>query len=469
MRIVVSALAVFALFGAAGKTLPGTPAAFQDAKADAKAELEKKMAAVNKEDAKALFELSMWAEANSLSADSKRLLRQVIKVDKDHAEARKLLGYVQFDGKWVTEREMERLNSKKEEEAMLAKGLKKYKGEWIAVADYEKYQQGLMPVEIDGDIKWLTPVEKERIEKGMTLHEGQWVTPEEKDNLAKGMFKVGDNWLTKDEANTAHTDISNPWQFERDFIRLVTTCDYDFAKKAMGDADKSVEQVYAILKLQMPKDMPKIDLMMVTSTQDYQAVGQNVQDANDAAMSSEYACFVTTDPNTGRIGGVAKYEVLDEGNKDGNDNFSRFLLRHAAAEAAVRSLGWKDAPPPAWFTVGIGTYCERFWDPWNKNGVRELGRWSTAALKREGGLGELKDFFDGFAVSRKTVLQSGLVISYLLHGQLHEKVQEEWTAVIAAIGAEGHKGLEKAMIKLETSLQKYGQEGFETYADELSR
>lgn len=439
----------------------------QEAKADAKAEFEKKLAAVNQEDAKQLFDLALWAEANGLGADSKRLLRKVIKIDKDHAEARKILGYVKSDdGKWVTERELERLNAKKEEEAMLDKGLRKYKGEWIPIADYEKFQQGLVPFVVDGETKWLTPVEKERIEKGMVLCDGQWVTPEEKENLAKGMFKVGEAWLSKEDANKAHADISNPWQFERDCVRLVTTCDFDFAKKALIDADASVRRVYDILKLQLPKDFAKIDLMMVNSTTDYQQLGNGVQDTNDALMSSEYACFVTADQSTQRVGGVAKYEVLDENNKEGNDNFSRFLLRHAAAEATARSFNFKDVAAPPWFTIGLGTYCERYWDPFNNSGVKVLGKWSVDALKKGGGVQSLKSFFDSFAVNRPSILQSGLLISYLVHGQLPEKVQTEWNALLASIGSQDHKGLEKAFIKLETSMQKYGEDAFLAYADQ---
>jgi len=115
-----------------------------------KEEFKKKDEAVDENDAGALFELAMWAEANGLKSESRRTLRKVIRVDKDHEEARKLLGYVKVDGDWVTEREAERLKKKAEEAEKEAMGLRKWKdGEWYPAEEVEKMEQGLFKVKLE--------------------------------------------------------------------------------------------------------------------------------------------------------------------------------------------------------------------------------------------------------------------------------------------------------------------------------
>jgi len=44
----------------------------------------------------------------------------------------------------------------------------------------------------------VTPLEKERIDKGMSLYEGQWITAEEQEHIKKGEFKVSHDTATLD-------------------------------------------------------------------------------------------------------------------------------------------------------------------------------------------------------------------------------------------------------------------------------
>ena len=70
----VGALGLVAMGGDLLASPPPTPVAAQDAKA----ELEKKYAAIGGQDCKdanALFQVAQWAEQNNLKTDSKRLLR----------------------------------------------------------------------------------------------------------------------------------------------------------------------------------------------------------------------------------------------------------------------------------------------------------------------------------------------------------------------------------------------------------
>jgi|SoiMethySBSTD1v2_1073268.scaffolds.fasta_scaffold283945_1 hypothetical protein len=443
-------------------TLPAVAPAAQDAKA----ELDKKLAAIDQNDANAVFEVAKWADENNLKTDSKRLLRQVIKINPDHAEARALLGYEKYEGKWLTKREIEREKAKAEEAEKAKLGLKKWKGEWVPAEDYANLEKGLVKATVNGQPKWVTPVEKERIDKGMELHDGIWVTAEDLEHQKKGEFKVGDKWLTQAEADKVHADFTNPWELEGDFCQLTTTCSLAFGKEALRHADASVRQTYKIVGIDMPKDLPKVGLIMVKEVADYTQLGQNVQDNNDATMSSAWSTFVLSDQNTGRFIGVSVYEVLQEGNQKGNDDFSLGHVRFAAASAALRNMQFAETPP-TWFNVGVACYCERFWHPFHSDGVKKLGAWSLDSLNKEGGMLQLKSMFDTFTITKQSVLQAGLIISYLQNGTLGPKVQEQWKKCQEAFKAPKQKGLEKDFVKLELQLSKDGEKEIDAYATSI--
>jgi hypothetical protein len=65
------------------------------------------------------WELAQWCADHGLTAQRETHLRRVIELDPDHAEARRILGYHQENGQWVTKSDV-----------MAQRGYKRYKGEW---------------------------------------------------------------------------------------------------------------------------------------------------------------------------------------------------------------------------------------------------------------------------------------------------------------------------------------------------
>lgn len=433
---------------------------------DAKAELEKKLAEIDKKDANAVFQVALWAEQNNLKTDSKRLLRDVIKIDPNHAEARALLGYEKFGEKWLTKREIEREKAKAEEAEKAAKGLKKWKDQWVPLEEYEKLEKGLVKYEGADGVQWVSPEQKERLEKGMVLYDGLWVTKEDIEHLRKGEFKVGDKWLNEADANKVHADFTNPWVLESDYCQLTTTCTYAFAKEALMHADKSIEKAYQITGLPMPKaaDFQKVGLIVVKDLADYTQLGGQVNDAFDATMSSNWSTFILTDANTGRFAGVTIYEVLQAGNDKSNDMFSLGHARYAAAAAATRNMVFAEPPSP-WFSVGIASYCERYWHPTGRAADnKNIAKWTLDTLMKEGGKIDLKTYFDPFQGTRQSILQAGAVIGYLIDGQNKpKKVEEQWNKVRESLGKPKDKGLLKDFLKLETLLGKEADKELDAY------
>ena len=73
------------------------------------------------------YQLAIWCKEKKLPTQADREFETVLKINPDHEDARKELGYVvKYEGKWMTE-----------DEAKIAQGYVKYKGMWFKKEDYE--------------------------------------------------------------------------------------------------------------------------------------------------------------------------------------------------------------------------------------------------------------------------------------------------------------------------------------------
>ncbi len=73
--------------------------------------------------------LAQWASMKGLSAQSRAAYQRVLTVSPDDKEAREALGFVQVDGRWLTE-----------EESYRARGFVRYDGEWMTPAEVQLAQ-----------------------------------------------------------------------------------------------------------------------------------------------------------------------------------------------------------------------------------------------------------------------------------------------------------------------------------------
>ncbi len=64
-------------------------------------ELARKLAETPLDDAEAVFQVAQWAQGNSLDERGQELHRVVLKLDGDHAGARRALGFVRIERKWI--------------------------------------------------------------------------------------------------------------------------------------------------------------------------------------------------------------------------------------------------------------------------------------------------------------------------------------------------------------------------------
>ena len=89
-------------------------------KPGALAEYHKRAAAVKDDDPEAHYKLGVWALSVGLKRQAQEEFEKTIALDPDHAAAHKALGHRLVGGRWMSE-----------EDEMKARGLIKYKGEWM--------------------------------------------------------------------------------------------------------------------------------------------------------------------------------------------------------------------------------------------------------------------------------------------------------------------------------------------------
>src|SRR3990170_907170 len=85
-----------------------------------------KLSELKADDLEGHYQLALWCKDKNLGTQARKEFEAVIRIDPDHENARKELGYVKYDGKWMTE-----------DEAKMAQGYVKYKGAWFKKEDYE--------------------------------------------------------------------------------------------------------------------------------------------------------------------------------------------------------------------------------------------------------------------------------------------------------------------------------------------
>lgn len=92
----------------------------------AEKEFDEKLKALPQNDVTALLELSQWCGKKHLDTQRIECLKKVIAADPDNEAARKALGYVRVDGKWIAE-----------EDYMKSQGFEKFEGRWLKPGEIE--------------------------------------------------------------------------------------------------------------------------------------------------------------------------------------------------------------------------------------------------------------------------------------------------------------------------------------------
>jgi hypothetical protein len=196
-----------------------------------------------KNDAKALWDIAMWAKAQGLPKDSHEVLELVIKADPEHAEARAALDYTKYEGAWVLKKDLEEKFAASRAEQMKGLGYKLEKGKLISPAEASRNAAKLVQV----GKYWVTAEQKKAIEaKDLVNRDGEWIT---KDELAKwdaGQRKVGGVWKPILDADEAHREVKNPWILQGVYVELRSNVRYSKSVLAFKAADEAASAAAAV-------------------------------------------------------------------------------------------------------------------------------------------------------------------------------------------------------------------------------
>jgi hypothetical protein len=425
-----------------------------------------------------LWALYQWTlEDDERKKYRKRVLKAVIKADPDHAEAREVLGHIEFEGKWYeTQRSLDRHMQKIAEE----RGLVKYQDSWVPAVDVPFLLKGLQKDEY-GD--WFDPETVKRLADGWKQQDLVWVEPSEFPKMEEGLWKCGDEWKTLEQANEWHDDLDAPWVIPTKRAVIWATTTRETAMLAAKQAelawfdmqkvfgyDSGLPVPFMVVKDQaeylrfmdgdQDYDVPQVDPMGVSghSRAAFADLWFDFEDSQYRGMGTTY--WDAEDPNGASFGihdarfayGLSYVEGLDPtlgaaasvlSSAEEYDDVDRgeFLSQRFGSQRMER-----------WFRWGAANYASRWFKDQQvgKGGnPRWAFEWSVSNLQTQGGLADLDDVFQ-FDVrlesdsSATLIMSAGLLVAYIVDG--------------------GNADLSRLLKQLQKGLQK-GQEVGKVFED----
>lgn len=477
-------------FSAAGPAQPAAPGA----RAGQDAALDSKIAAAGKDVAK-LLELAAACSAAKQEADAAKVYKRVLELDSANETARKALRHQLYDGKWFES--FTELSKYKREEAakMKAKGLARWKDEWVAEGDVPFLALGWVK---DGSGAWADPVELERAKQvaqwqaagwQFRADDNSWVAPEDFDKWREVLWKCGEQWLDTAAANEFHSKIEQAWQLVGEHFEVWTTCDWEGGNLARWYADRTHDELVRLFGVAPAR---KPHLFVLNGLQQYnQAAGGQPSLSESEGFSSLHgayfadAFFDTTLKPPRYMGcGVAYWDRKDPK----VSVWGPYWVRWAAAQSFVDAIDrswlavgqrasepsgdvaafagafWGEKRIPRWLRYGAAAYVERFMrspdaaegsDPWT------MRAFALAELKKVGGLRKLDDVF-AFALdvnrlddSSRLYNEAGLVVAYLLDGAPGDTaLAQQLEALRLALKSGTRDAAKSAALELQQALAK---------------
>lgn len=478
-----------ALPGSASAREELVPPAFSSSVEDRKAEYEKKRAEAGDDVAK-LWDLYLWCEAFGMDKEGRSCLRAILKVDDGHREAHEKLGHLEYDGKWFTSKsKLEKYKKEEEKRRAEEEGLVRFGDEWVPADDLPFLERGLVR---DADGEWVSKEDLEKQEAGWVRQDLVWVSPVEKENIDKGLWKCGEEWKTLAEANEYHSRLGQWWVIPTDYFVLHTTLDRDAAMEVVDHMDRAYRDLNRLLG---GSPEGKVVVTMLRSSEQYgrlAAGGNGIPPVETRGLSSLHYAFLADiwfSAEGEYIGGGVGYWNTED--PDGAA-WGRHSARHAAAlsliEAADPSPGfiakarksklqglkpdefWSEKRFPEWFRFGLASYADRYFiDQFvGQGGNAEWAReWSVQNLLAKGGLRPIPDLFklrldlNKFDDSSKMLNEFGLLVAFAIDGK-NPEVSAAYGAVKGALRGDdpkalalAFKGLQDAIVKNEKALLEF--------------
>ncbi|MFO1011306.1 MAG: hypothetical protein U1F29_14670 [Planctomycetota bacterium] len=447
-----------------------------------------------------LWDVYKWCKEQKKDDKGRSVLRQIIKIDPNHEDANTALGYVKYDGKWFpSQKKVDEYKKQQEGKpaAPAADGLVDYKGKRVPPGDVPLLEKGLVK---DDSGNWVDGEEYKKKQEGWIRQDLEWVSPKEKENIDKGLWKCGEKWLSLDEANKFHSELFQWWRLPTEHYHLYTTCERTVAlDKLKKTLDAAWEDLVKVFGAQPAK--PPIVIVLRDDRQYNLFAGGDEEAGVPSAdtrglASAHHAFFSEIALDLGGqflLPGIGYWDTTTEvGNKWGPHSV-RCALGLAFADAIDPSTKTMEAAReavrkkkqiersflkdyaeekrlPEWFRTGGAAYTERYFidifvgQGGNNHWARD---WSVQNIVNKGGLRPLKQLLDAKVTveggdAAKLMNEMGLVMAFILDGKC-ATVVEKHKALQEALKANKDKkelsaaaqALAEEVMKHETDLRKF--------------
>jgi hypothetical protein len=417
-----------------------SPAAAQT-RAQLRAELAKKLeAAASAEDK---MKAADWAKENGLVTDYKKILEAILEEQPDFRPAQEALGYEEFEGKWMPAKEAAALREKTLAAEFKSKGLVEVDGAWVEKDKVEDAKRGVFWH--DGEA--VSKTEKMAFLAGKVRHPrtGELIALAELEKANQGLFPVEQRWVGLEEANKHHAQLNRPWVLRTKHATLMTTLPLDWFDELKQQIDDSLVRLQPLFgRAPHPAHRPLVGV--VATQQEYVAVGTRV-----GAADSSYGAFVSEqDLQVFQIGLSGRPAVALW-----VESWGPYYVRHAAGLALAHAFNQElGEQVPAWFARALGGYVDRFWNPQT---ISFFGN----RFVQGGGLRKLDSWFEKFAITPEmeseevasNIFQAGLLLDFALRGG-NDAVTKAMKKVTEALAKGDGKGLTKAIERLQKELAK---------------
>jgi hypothetical protein len=104
-------------------------------------EFEERFKKLAADETAGFYSLGLWAKEEGLKEEAKQCFEKVVELEPDHTGARKELGHVRHEGKWLPY-----------EEAMKVRGLVKHRGRWVTPEAKEKLEKAEQAAKIKKEV-----------------------------------------------------------------------------------------------------------------------------------------------------------------------------------------------------------------------------------------------------------------------------------------------------------------------------
>jgi hypothetical protein len=418
------------------------------------------MIAQAKNDTTLLFEAANFAKDHNFTADYKKLIKKILRIDKDHAGANTAEGRIKFEGKWISQADYKKKLIQKLEAEFKAAGKIKVSGVWVDKEKVADAKKGVFHHDNQLVNKW----EMRQFQAGKVRHPrtGRFIEAIDlKKAKDEDLIRLPDGrWVPVKTADRYHSDKARPWMIRSKYCFLVGIVPLAELETLASGVDVSAKTVLKIFGGGDPAPDRIATIVVAKTTDDYKNIGTRIGHGRGV-----WGVYIGDpgSPESGKEldGSKSRLVVMNYGPTGSRKYFSH----HAAGLAMCCSfMGDTVDDVPAWFVRGVAAYASQHLKPSD-------ARWYAKEYLKKG-VADLRDWFDDFKISidisaeavDANICQAGVLIAFCLKGG--DKQATDALVTVTEACKRGGKAVPAAVEKLQKVLIRR-QKQLKAYYDTL--